>query len=132
VHLIKSLEGEKLPPGVELVDGACGGFDLMEYIEDAEKVVIVDTVTAPGGVPGAVYRFTPDDFETDQFPKTSLHDISLKDIFSLIKQTRKELPGIVIFGVEPRDLDWGMELSETVSKQLPKLRELVLREIQDA
>ena len=132
VHLVKSLEGEKLPPGVELIDGACGGFDLLTFFEDADKVVIVDTVKAPGGVPGAVYRFTPDDFQTEEFPKTSLHDVSLHDIFSIVRQTSRKMPEIVIFGVEPLDMDWGMELTEPVAKQLPKLRELVLKEMRDA
>lgn len=132
VHLIEHLKGVLLPENVELIDGATGGFDLLPYIEDAEKVVIVDAVKAPGGVPGSVYRFTPDDFESDDVPSTSLHDISLRDIFRLIRAMRKKLPPVVIFGVEPYELKWGMELTEPIQKLLPRLTELVLKEMQDA
>jgi Ni,Fe-hydrogenase maturation factor len=35
---------------------------------------------------------------------------------------------IVIIGVEPKVLDWGMELSEEVKKKIPTIIEAVLKE----
>lgn len=130
VHLIRYLQDKKLPDDVELIDGATGGFDLLTFIQDADRVVIVDAIKAHGA-PGDIYKFGPEDYETDVFPKTSLHDVSLKDIFQIVKLTGP-LPSITIFGVEPKTLDWGMELTEAVEAVLPRLGELVLKEISHA
>ncbi|MGE5307807.1 MAG: HyaD/HybD family hydrogenase maturation endopeptidase [Deltaproteobacteria bacterium] len=133
VHLVESLKSEKLPEGVELVDGATCGFDLLPFIEESDKVVIVDAMKAPDGEPGAVYRFTPEDYQTRPCGGASLHDVTLEDIFSIIKTTkRKRLPEIVIFGVEPAEIGWGMELTDKVKAVLPRLKELVLKEMKDA
>ena len=130
VHLIRYLQDKKLPEDVELIDGATGGFDLIPFIQDAQKVIIVDAVKARGK-PGEIYKFGPEDYETDSFPKTSLHDVCLKDIFQIVKLTGA-LPSITIFGVEPKTMNWGMELTEEVSAILPRLGELVLQEISNA
>jgi len=130
VHLIEYLKRQPLPEGVELVDGATGGFDLIPFIEDAQEVIIVDAVQA-GGTPGAVYRFTPEDFETAAAPGTSLHDVTLKDIFHII-QLKRPLPPVVIFGVEPQEISWGMELTDAVRNGLPALAGMVIKELEHA
>lgn len=130
MHLIEYLKAAQIPPDVELVDGGCGGFDLLEVIQESREVIIVDAVKA-GGSPGDIYKFSPDDYRTDTFPKTSLHDVSLKDIFEIVKKTGR-LPRITIFGVEPKTIDWGMELTAEVGKVLPRLAALVIKEIQNA
>jgi hydrogenase maturation protease len=130
VHLIRYLQETKLPDDVELIDGATGGFDLLGFIQDASRVIIVDAVKG-NGKPGDIYKFGPEDFETDSYPKTSLHDVCLKDIFQIVKLTGP-LPSITIFGVEPKTMDWGMELTPDVKAALPRLGELVLKEISNA
>ncbi|MFA5100566.1 MAG: HyaD/HybD family hydrogenase maturation endopeptidase [Candidatus Omnitrophota bacterium] len=130
VHFIRYLQEKKLPEDVELIDGAAGGFDLLPFIQDAQRVIIVDAVKARGE-PGAIYKFGPEDYETDSFPQASLHDVSLKDIFSIVKLTGP-LPPITIFGVEPKAMDWGMELTDELKSVLPRLGELVLKEISHA
>jgi hydrogenase maturation protease len=130
VHLIRYLQEKKLPDDVELIDGATGGFDLLSFIQDASRVIIVDAVKGKGE-PGDIYKFGPEDFETDAYPKTSLHDVCLKDIFQIVKLTGP-LPSITIFGVEPKTMDWGMELTSEVKAVLPRLSEMVLKEISNA
>ncbi|HRZ14252.1 MAG TPA: hydrogenase maturation protease [Candidatus Omnitrophota bacterium] len=130
IHLIEYLKHQTLPEDIELIDGATGGFDLIPFIEDAEKVVIVDAIRA-GSVPGAIYRFTPDNFETNAELNTSLHDVTLKDIFRII-QLKRILPPVVIFGVEPKAMDLGMELTADIRRVVPELSALVLEEINHA
>ena len=130
IHLIEYLKGKDIPGDVEVVDGATGGFDLLPVMEGASRLIIVDAVKA-GGNPGDIYRFTPEDFQEDQFPKTSFHDVSLKDIFDIIK-LKKTLPTTTIFGVEPKEIDWGLELTEEVERILPRLYDLVIKELKDA
>ena len=129
VHLIEYLKEKQLPKDVELLDGGTAGFDLIDFIQQAEKVVIVDAVKV-GGKPGEIYCFCLGDFETENSPKTSLHDITLKDVFQIIKKLGP-LPKIRIIGIEPKSIDCGTELSPELRKMLPKVSELVLREIEN-
>ena len=130
IHLIEFLKKDKLPEDVELIDGATAGFDLLPYFEDAEKIVIVDAIRAEGP-PGEIYKFTPKDFDTDHTLKSSLHDITLDEVFKIAGKLGM-LPPITIFGVQPKDITWGMELSQEIGKILPRLAQLVKEEIKNA
>jgi len=130
VHLIEYLKDKELPADVELLDGGTAGFSLVDFITQASKVVIVDAVKA-GGRPGDIYCFGLEDFETEDSPKTSLHDITLKDVFAMAKKLGP-LPKIRIIGIEPKSIDYGTELSAEISRLLPKIAELALKEMQYA
>ncbi len=127
VHLIEYLKDKKLPADVELLDGGTAGFALVDFIRGAEKVVIVDAVKG-GGEPGEIYCFGAEDFETEDSPKTSLHDITLKDVFAMAKKLGP-LPEIRIIGIEPKNIDYGTELSAEIKRLLPKIAELAIKEI---
>lgn len=129
VHLIEYLKDKPIPPDVELLDGGTAGFELIDFIQQADKVLIIDAVKADGD-PGDIYIFTPADFQTDDPPKTSLHGFSLEDVFKTI-QKLGPLPKIKIIGVEPRDISPGTDLTPRLKKLLPKLAHLVLTEIEN-
>lgn len=128
VHLIAYLKEKDLPADVELVDAACGGFDIMSHLDKTERVVIVDAIKT-GGKPGEIYKFGLDDFSTDSAPSTSLHDITLREVL-LLSRKLAPLPKITIFGIEPKEINWGMELTKEVENVLPRLAELVLKEME--
>lgn len=128
VHLIEYLQKINLAKEIELVDGGTAGLDLIDFIQKADKAVIVDAVCA-GGLPGEIYSFSPADFETESFPKVSLHDLSLKDVFRILEKLKAPLSKIRIIGIEPKDIDIGTDLSPELKERLPKLAELALKEI---
>ena len=128
VHLIEYLKQKKLSPDIELLDGGTAGLDLIDFIRQPDKVVIVDAVKAEGK-PGQIYSFSPQDFETENPPKTSLHDITLKDVFQMAGQLGP-LSKITIIGIEPAIIGPGTELSPQLKKILPKVAQLVLTEIE--
>jgi len=128
VHLIEYLKQQNLPEDIELIDGGTAGFELIEFIRGAQKVVIVDAVKA-GGRPGQIYRLGPADFETESRPKMSLHGISLKDVFASAEKLGP-LPKIKIIGAEPAEIKEGTELSAEIKQILPKLAEVVIAEIE--
>lgn len=130
VHFIQYLQDKGLPKDVELLDGGTAAFDLIDFIQKAEKVIIVDAVKA-GGKPGEVYIFSPQDFQTDTFPQTSLHDITLRDVFQTLKLMEAS-PGIRIIGIEPKEIGVGTELSPELKEKLPELCELVFKELENA
>ena len=128
VHLIEYLKDKTLPADTELLDGGTAGFELIDFLCSADKVVIVDAVKA-GGRAGDIYTFGPADFETQDRPRLSLHGVSIRDIFRIVQQ-KGPLPNIRIIGIEPADIGPGTELSDRLKQLLPEISELVIREIE--
>ncbi len=129
VHVAQRLQGKDLPPHVEVVDGGTAGLDLLDEIEGREKVIVVDTVKA-GQPPGTLYRFSSDDAEEQEKSRLSLHDIDMTDLLRLADLLGVEKPSVVVIGVEAKDIETAsMELSPEVEAQIPKVIELVMKEI---
>src|SRR5450759_5041834 len=77
VHVVNAMEKAALPPGVDCLDGGTGSFLLLEPMQTAEKVILIDA-TIDGRPPGSIQRIQPR-FSKD-YPKTlTAHDIGLKD-----------------------------------------------------
>ena len=128
VHFIQQLEKGEIPAGIELLDGGTGGAELISYIKKADKVIIVDSIQAKGKS-GAIYKFTPNDYEQENSPfgSASLHEISLKDIFATMKQLKIK-KDITIFGIEPEVVELKIGLSKKMEELFPKLTNLVFKE----
>ena len=128
MRLVEAMSSLKLPAGVDLVDGGTASVELIDYIRGRKKVVIIDAVKG-GQEPATIDRFKDTDVEGIQRPQLSLHDIGLLENLSLIKYLDRPPEELIIFGVEPKDMSVGMELSPEVAKVIPRLIELVLVEI---
>jgi hydrogenase maturation protease len=124
-HVVHALERVPLPD-VEIIDGGTCP-DVLELLEDTDKLVIVDAVKG-GGVPGQIYRFHPEDITLEQKPVLSLHDTSLIDSLKLM-QLWHNIGEVVIVGVEPRDLSWGLELSPELQEKMPRIIDAILEEL---
>jgi len=128
VHLASRLQQEEFPPNVEIRDGGTQGLELLSYMDDVAKLIIVDCVRA-GAKPGTIFRFEPD--EVDVIPqqyKISFHDLGIYD-FLQIASVMEILPPTVIFGMEPQKIDWGEELSDPVEAKMDTLKSFVIEEI---
>ena len=78
VHVVCGLEKRKLPDGVECLDGGTGGFILLEPLEKADRIILIDAA-ADGNPAGTVTRTTPK-FAKDYPPTLTAHDIGVKDL----------------------------------------------------
>jgi hydrogenase maturation protease len=124
-HVVHALEGIPLPD-VQIMDG--GTYpDVMQLLEDTDKLVIVDAVKG-GGLPGQIYRFHLEDVTLEQKPFLSLHDMGLVDNLILMK-LRHSIGETVIIGVEPREIEWGLELSPELQKKMPQIIDAILAEL---
>lgn len=129
VHVIKAMQHMKLPDNVTLFDGGAGGIDLLEQIEMAARLIIIDAIDA-GHKPGTVFRFKPDEVKAIlDGHKTSLHQVDLYDTLKLAKFIGC-YPETVIIGVQPKEIAWGTEPTPDISAQIPLVIDLVTREIQ--
>ena len=124
-HVVHALEGISLPD-VKLIDGGTCP-DVLHFLEDADKLVIVDAVKG-GGKPGQIYRFHLEDITLEQKPFLSLHDVGLVDSLMLMRLWHN-ISETVIIGVEPREINWGLELSPELQEKMPRIIDAILSEL---
>lgn len=81
VYVVRALEKHALPAGVECLDGGTGGFTLLEPLEDADRIVLIDAAN-DGNPVGTVTRTTPK-FSRDYPPTLTAHDVGMKDLLDI-------------------------------------------------
>jgi hydrogenase maturation protease len=127
VHALNGLKQVSLPSEIEILDGGTSGADLVDCIAGRKKLIVIDA-TAADGEPGTVYRFTIDDLIRKTASMGSLHEFGFVETYLMAKQLGCAPREIVIFGVQPAEIEFGLELSDTVQRQIPRLLELVVEE----
>ncbi len=115
VHVVNSLRSRPLPAGVELMDGATMGVDLLDDILGSDKVIIVDS--AQMGLSAGEHRtFGISEIDnTAEFPNYSLHDLTFAETIALGGIISK-LPPILIIGIQPESIEPGDELTANLTK----------------
>ncbi len=126
VHVIEEMKKMELPPHVELLDIGTSTMDLIAYLDEVKKLIVIDAMKA-GGDPGDIYRCRSEDLLPKKEGPISLHDIGLLETLTMAKKKGLEIETAII-GVEPMVFDWGMELSEEVRDRIPDIIEAVLKE----
>jgi len=126
VHVIQEMKNMKLPDHIDLLDMGTSTMDLISYLEGVKKLIVIDALKA-GGSPGTIYRCRPGDLLANEEGPISLHEIGVLETLSMAKKMGVEI-NTVIIGVEPKVLDWGMELSDEVKSKIPAVIEAVLKE----
>lgn len=126
VHVIQALHEKGVPADVELLDMGTATMNIAFYLEGVQKVVIVDALKA-GQPPGTIYRCGPEDLVGLEGGPVSLHDLGVVEALSMSKKLGHS-PEVVIIGVEPKTVDWGMELTDEIKEQMPKIIATVLKE----
>src|SRR5208283_859893 len=129
VHLINSLRDTPFPDNIQLIDAGTVSHQLLSLFHETDYLILVDAVDA-NDVPGSIYRFSPDDIKFTSGYKMSLHEMNLIDILQMAEMTGAK-PETVIIGVQPKDAtSWSLELSDEVKAVIPKVKALVLEELE--
>ncbi len=120
VHAVMELQ-KSLPDGVLVAEVGTAVLSALHLIEWADKILAIDAMQA-GGDPGTIYAFGTDDVDRGGI-QTSLHELNLLAALNFLKNKAK--PEIVILGVEPGKIDYGLELTPAVAAALPYLHKAV-------
>ena len=96
IHTVWYLQDRPLPEVVRCLDGGTGGFHLLEPMQQAKRLVLVDA-TVDGAPVGTVRRLTPR-FSTDYPPTLTAHDIGLKDLLDAFYLLGNP-PSVTLFAV---------------------------------
>jgi hydrogenase maturation protease len=107
----------------EFIDGGTMGLDLLPYFEGRSHILILDAVKT-GDVPGTIVRI--DDPPAYFRSITSPHQIGLADVLCLAAMTGDLPRNITLFGIEPRQLSTGLDLSREVAVNLGRLVDMVV------
>jgi hydrogenase maturation protease len=127
VHVVRALEQHTLPSGVECLDGGTGGFTLLEPLQSAGRILIVDAA-ADGNPIGTVTRTTPR-FSRDYPPTLTAHDIGVKDLLDVF-YIQGGGPEVVLYAItiDPRQ-PIRMSLSAEGAKAAAVAVERILAEL---
>jgi hydrogenase maturation protease len=128
VRVIEAMRDVKLPDNVETLDVGTGALDIIDIIANREKVIIIDAVKG-GGEPGAVYRFTPNDIAIPSPTPISIHQFDIPGTLNMAELAGCSPHQVVIFGIEPKRVGWGLELSPEVAAIIPRVIELIMGEL---
>ena len=127
VHVVRALEKHTLPAGVECLDGGTGGFILLEPLENAGRIILIDAA-ADGNPPGTVTRTTPR-FSSDYPPTLTAHDIGVKDLLdAFYMQGGSRDVVLYAIAIDPRQ-PISMELSPAIAKASQEAEQRILAEL---
>jgi len=126
-HTVHALQELDLPPNVELIDGGTVP-DVLTCLGKVDKLIVIDAAEV-GGEPGAIYRFRPEDLATGAGEAVSLHEVGVLQSLSMMRLLGDEPQEVVIIGVQPAEIDWGMELTARLQDKVPEIVRIVLAEI---
>jgi hydrogenase maturation protease len=130
IRTVERLQRLELPPNVEVIDAGVGGLAILSWIEDADKVIIVDAVQTGNEPPGTVYEFTDKELPPSDMFMLSLHDLNLVDTLNVGRVVQKMPDEIVIIGVEvKRVAEFTKDLTPEVEAAIPEVLDLVLKEL---
>jgi hydrogenase maturation protease len=127
VHVARHILKHKLPEDVLCVDGGTGGFTLLEMMQDAKRVILVDA-TIDGNEIGTLRKLTPRfSFE---YPRTlTAHDIGLKDLIDAF-YLLGDVPHVTLFTVTiALEQELSLEMSPEIEKIVPLVAENLLQEL---
>lgn len=129
VHALKKLEETyTFQKDVQLLDGGTLGVELLPFLTGTKKLLIFDAVSG-GKIPGTFYRFQDEKILTHYQDKLSVHDIGIQDVLNFMSITGKNIPTVVLLGVEPLTLKMGVGLSPLLESKLAPFLELALDEL---
>lgn len=117
-----------LPACVKLVDGGTLGLDLLCYLEQVDRVLILDAVLTQDP-PGTVLRMVGPEVPAFLGMRTSSHEVALPDLLALTSLRGTRPRELVFLGMRPEVLELGWELSASVAAHLDQFVDAAVSEL---
>jgi len=120
LHVLTELQN-KYPDikGVEYLDGGTLSFSLAGWIEDSDRLIVIDAANFHQS-PGTVRCLHNE--EMDRFlglPKRSVHEVSLLDLLDIARLTECLPEPRALVGIQAEKIDWGEFPSPVVAAAIP-------------
>ena len=117
-------------PSVDFIDAGTGGLAVVHYIEGRHKAVIIDCAFMDEE-PGVLRRFTPEEVRTRKvLAHQSLHEADLMRILDLARQLGQAPDRVILFGIQPKCVELGRELSPILRDKTGEYISSILHELE--
>ena len=117
----------KVPESVSMVEGGTLGLELISYLQNARRIILLDAVEA-GAEPGATFRFEADDLR-GMSGSWNVHQLGVGDLLNALSLIAPAPQEIVLLGVQPESTAWGTTCTERIRQALPKLVQAALDQL---
>jgi hydrogenase maturation protease len=118
----------ELPEQVQTLDGGTLGLTLLPFLEGKSHLLVLDAVQT-GGPPGTLARLDYADLSPGLLLKMSAHQTGLQELLAL-GDLQGCLPRhIVVCGLQPEAIEWGVDLSPAVADRIDLLVDMALEEL---
>lgn len=121
----------EFPEPVEVVDGGTQGVYLLRYVEQAERLVVIDAIDY-GLTPGTLAEYH--DEEVPAYlgaKKMSMHQTGFQEVLACAKLAGRYPEELLLIGVQPVELeDFGGSLRSAVRAQVQPAARKVLAYLQ--
>jgi hydrogenase maturation protease len=131
VHAVRFIkEHYEIPPGLEIVDGGTSGLDLLAFIENRDRVLVVDAVNF-GKHPGYIGVLNNQEIPVHFGCKDSLHHLGLMDVLAAAQLLDAAPKETCLIGIQPSSIEMGLELSGIIQAKLGELVDQVITRLRD-
>ena len=128
IYVVCSLK-EILPSEIDVIEISDDISKLLEINDYYNKVIIIDAVRSHNN-PGKIYRY---DLRTQKLPvifsNYSTHSFNLAEAIELGLKLNKLPPELIIYGIEGKNFETGVGLSDEVLKAVPEIINTIQNEI---
>lgn len=125
--LYNELKDESRLKDFEMLELGVIGFDLIAYIEDDDKLIIVDAVHTDNPV-GEVILLEEDDLKAD-LSIVSQHDFGIEQTSKVLRLAKPGLKKINVVGVSVKNISFVDKLSDEIMGKIDKIKEDVIDNI---
>ena len=103
IHAVRKLSEMEMPEGVTIIDAGTACLNVLNYIEDANRLIVLDAISAEDN-PGTIYRM---DYLNDQdYQSYSIDSLHSMGILHVLEMARNKPEEIYFLGIQPAILSF--------------------------
>ena len=127
VAVARLADSFEVPEGVEALVGGTLGLSLLPYVEEAEKLILIDAVRIdePAGSP---VRLDGEDVGPAIAHRLSPHQVGVAELMDAARLRGRHPRDVVLLGLVPETLETRLGLSDSLASAVPALVERVAEE----
>jgi hydrogenase maturation protease len=120
IHTLERFAKDNDDEGVCCLDGGTVGLALLDRLANLNGLVALDAMKL-GKEPGAVTVLIGKDMDSHlRNQHGSVHEVGLSDLMDALRLSGQLPENRALIGIEPEDMDWGTEPTQTVAAAIPE------------
>jgi hydrogenase maturation protease len=129
IHVVRELQKEDWKEDISLLEIGTSPLYYLEEMSQAENIIAIDAIQG-GEQSGTIYCLTEEDLKCSRNIIRDFHGCSLLNVIELSREITNHPNNLLIYGIEPKALNLGEELSPPVKDSIPKLINLIREKIE--